>query len=129
MQESKFFKTALIGLVLMVLFALSSCGGSNDEQVMMVKAGKLSAYPNKTVGEAIDGFFANPSWSSGTSESGTEFVNAVGKITFMNKEVKAVLQFKIDKAKKTIEVSALEFNDIAQNKLMLTSLLSKVFEK
>jgi hypothetical protein len=108
-------------------FLLLSC--SSDENVQRVKASKLSGYTNKTIGEAIDGFFANPKWSSGTSEQGVEFVNAEGKITYANKEVNAVLQFKLSKDKKTFEVNALEFNGVPQNQLMIAGLLDKIYEK
>lgn len=120
--------SALLAVSVAFLLLLASC--SSDENVLKVKGSKLSAYPSsKTIGEAIDAFFADAKWSSGTSDKGVAFVNAEGKITYADKEVTAVLQFQISKDGKTFQVNALEFNGVPQNQLMINGLLAKIYEK
>ena len=100
----------------------------NDPNVTLVKTGHLSAYPNKTIGEATDAFIGNPRWESGTGQDGTEFVNVRGDIRYMDKPVEAALQFEINRRLGTFEVRALEFNGIPQNGLVQIGFLEEMYE-
>ncbi|MGO9533311.1 MAG: zinc ribbon domain-containing protein [Syntrophobacteraceae bacterium] len=99
--------------------------------VKLVKTGHLQNYPQRTVGEAIDSFFGDPKWESGTSADGETkgktFVNAKGKIKFMEKDVDAILQFIITEEVNTFKVHALEFNNIPQNQFIIVGLLEKMY--
>lgn len=101
----------------------------DSEEVKIVKNGKLNAYPNKTIGDAIDSFFGDSSWSSGVSEKGLKFVDVAGKITYMEKPINAKMQFVLDKNGTQFSVRALEFNDIPQNQLMIEGLLEKIYQE
>lgn len=101
----------------------------DSDEVKTVKNGKLNAYPNKTIGEAIDSFFGDSSWSSGVSEKGLKFVDVAGKITYLEKPINAKMQFELDKNGTQFSVRALEFNEIPQNQLMIEGLLEKIYEE
>ena len=96
-----------------------------DVIVQQVKYAKLGSCPEKTVDEMAKGFMGSPSWSSGKSEDGNTFVNLEGDISFMEKKVSAVIQFKFNDDD-TFQFNALEFNEIPQNNLIASSLLEKM---
>ena len=120
-------------------FTLVTCSDSSSiatlfdsPEIQMVKGGHLSQYPGKTIGEAIDGFFGAPAWESGTGSDGATkgktLVNATRKITYMEKEITAAMQFVVNVEAGTFELSALEFNGIPQNALIRGVLIKKMFE-
>lgn len=129
----KMFK-ALSGLGSSIIIGIIACyvGFSiiiylmSSAEIDQVKKGKLLHFNNKTIEEAIDGFFDSPSWESGTSNDGKSYVNVRGKIMYMNKEIDAEMQFRMNE-NKTFEINALEFNGIPQNNLMIIGLLSKMY--
>jgi|GEM_PF-5797990 len=100
---------------------------SEDKYVQMVKDGRLSGYPNKTVGKAFNDFMGNARWSSGVSEEGQRFVNVKGKIMYADKEVEAVVQFFIDSNEEFFEYNACEFNGIPQSYFVFLALLEKIY--
>lgn len=129
-QLKTYGKIAKVILTLMPLIGtilLFSSVSSDSDIVHFVKSGKLNAYPQKTVGEAIDGFFGNPKWEAITGEDGKTYVNVIGNISYMNEEVKAKLQFKVAEDK-TFETTALEFNNVPQNLVILNALIEKMYE-
>ncbi len=102
----------------------SSAGSS---EIVLVKNGTLSSYPNKTVEEAVNGFFGNPRWEKIIAEDGNTYVNVTGNITYMEKEVSAVIQFRIHETNNTFEINAFEINGVPQNNFILIGLLSKMY--
>ena len=103
--------------------------GSNvgSSEIVLVKNGTLSSYPNKTVEEAVNGFFGNPRWKKIIAEDGNTYVNVTGNITYMEKEVSAVIQFRIHETNNTFEINAFEINGVPQNNFILFGLLSKMY--
>jgi len=100
--------------------------GCTSTEVNMVKTGSLSSCPNHTLEEMVDGFFGAPSWESGTSDNGMKFVNVSGDMTFSGKEVTGTLQFTISDNNKTFQYRAFEINEIPQNNVMASALLTKM---
>jgi hypothetical protein len=102
---------------------------ATDPKVDLVKNGHLSVNPNISIGKAVDGFMGNPRWESGTAQDGKEFVNVRGSIRYMEKEVEALLQFRItDRTAGAFEVRALEFNGVPQNHVTQIALIQKMYE-
>ena len=99
-----------------------------DSIVQQVKYANLGSCPEKTLEEMAKGFMGSHSWSSGKSEDGNTFVNLEGDISFMEKKVSAVIQFKFNDDD-TFKFNALEFNEIPQNNFMASSLLEKMCGK
>jgi predicted Zn finger-like uncharacterized protein len=96
-------------------------------EVSMVKNGKLNNYPQKTIGEAMDGFFDSTKWEAITATDGNKYVNLTGNLSNMGKNIKIAFQFKVDKKNDSFEINALEVNREPQNLLMLTGLLSEIY--
>jgi hypothetical protein len=84
--------------------------------------------PNATVEEMVDGFLGSPSWESGKSDDGQEFVNVEGKMKFQEKEVAAKIQFFINKDHTNFQYNAFEMNDLPQNNFIASALLKKMCE-
>jgi len=110
---------------LSMLLLINGCG--ETPEVLMVKGGQLDSCPSKTVGEMVDGFMGSPSWSSITAEDGSNYVNISGDITFHEKPVRALIQYKLNEDE-TFEFNALEFNDVPQNGLIAMGLQQKMCE-
>lgn len=111
---------------LFLIVLLSSCGDS--EMVSLVKNGTLENYPEKTLGTAIENYFETPYWTSGESEEGEKFVNVEGTVYFMDKEVDALLQYKISEDNTSFEYSALELNGVPQSNLIYFGLIESMYE-
>lgn len=115
---------------------------SQDSHVLGVKNGHPSD-SDKTYGDAFDEFFSYPTWKyfTGTKEGPDEdgdgkpdyeeekadIVEFTGYCTYLDTEVKALIQFTLDKNGDTFEATYLSFNDVPQNMLMLYNLLDTVF--
>ena len=102
-----------------------SCMGT--QEISEVQNGKLNNYPNKTIGQAVDGFFGSPSWECIKGEDGNKYVNVTGSIEYMGKEIQAALQFRIYENSNNFQINALEFNGIPQNEIMLMALLENMY--
>lgn len=127
----KFVKYGLVcaGVVLIIMVvALLKSGVENDKYIQMVKSGTLEAYPQKTVGEAFDGYLGNPKWESGVSEDGTRIVNVTGKILYYDKETDIIVQFIIENDEsESFSYNACELNGIPQNNFFFWGLLESVY--
>lgn len=124
-----------------------------DGHVDMVKNGEPTGYPGITYGEAFDKFFSNPTWryfkgvddsEDETDDVGNEiseednkkdskdkYLNVVeftGGCSYQDTDVDVLIQFVIDDSNKQFKVECLTLNEIPQNMLVLSSLLTKVFE-
>jgi hypothetical protein len=111
-------------LLVVVGCFLISCETSEVEGV---KNGTLSAFPDITVGEAVDGFFGDPTWEVLIGDDGNTYVNVEGTIQYMSKDVQALIQFRLDVSNDTFKINALEFNGIPQSDAMLYALIEKMY--
>lgn len=122
-------KKFFIVLCLIASVFFTSC--FEDKAISIVKNGHFSGYTNMTVGEAVDGFFANQKWTSGipTDEEFSEFmlVNVEGKILYNEKKVNAEIQFLVDEDTGVFELYAFEMNGIPQNDIMKLYLIESMF--
>lgn len=116
---------------------------SQDTHVLGVKNGHPFDYPDQTYGDAFENFFSYPTWKyfvgtkEGPDEDGdgkpdyeendVDVVEFTGYCTYLDTEVKARLQFTLNKDATTFEATYLSFNDVPQNMLMLYNLLDTVF--
>lgn len=121
----------LAALLIPILALIMLTGGSSgvsdvSKEVSMVKNSYLNGYTNMTIGEAFDNYMNNITWEKGISEDGTVFVNATGKVMFMNKKTEAIIQF-VFQEENQFEVRALELNGIPQNYLFILGFLETVY--
>ena len=136
----------IIGAVVLVVILLAVAlhngggGGGDDEYgssssvtnyvnpyVQMVKGGHPTSYPNRNYGEAFGSFFSHPSWRYFESDQGKDVVEFNGGCLYDGHEVEVCVQFVLDVAGGSFETAYLSFNDVPQNRLMLSALIEKVF--
>ncbi len=141
-------KLLFLFFVCLLALSLASCSQSvnntinyaadkiqpDDVHVLMVKGGKPEKYPDITFGEAFDNFFGTPSWKyfQGTQDDSEEVFDVVefsGTCLYQDVPVTAKLQFVLSDNQDTFEASYLSFNDVPQNRIIMTGLLTKVFEE
>ena len=114
---------------------------SDNEYIKIVKNGVNDNYPDITYGEAFDDFFGSPTWKyfkgskkksddeedkSEDSEKEYDVVEFTGYCTYDDEDVKALMQFDVDKKNKSFEPSYLSLNKVSQSPLVMASLLEKV---
>ncbi len=123
---------------------IENIADANDPYVQGVKNGYPLEHPDQTYGEAFDHFFAYPTWKyfigtkEGLDEDGDgeadyeeqnmDIVEFTGYCTYGGVEVKARIQFTLDKDGDTFETTYLSFNDVPQNMLTLHLLMNEVFQ-
>ena len=122
----------VFSLLLLVINPLNGAGFFATllvgEEAQRVKNGKLNSCPQMTLQEMAEGFMGSPSWSSIKADDGGSYVNLNGDITFHEKPVTALIQFKLNQDD-TFEFQAIEFNDVPQNMLIANALLTKMCSK
>ncbi|MGE6592537.1 hypothetical protein ACQKFU_23800 [Bacillus mycoides] len=99
----------------------------DHEYVQRIKSSKLPDYEVMTIGEAFHKFFKNPKWKYFTSKDNEEIVEFTGNCLYREQEVKAKIQFVINKADNTFKLKAMAFNDIRQNEIELAGLLHFIY--
>lgn len=118
---------------------------TDDEHVSFVKNGTNNQYPNVTWGEAMDNFFAEPTWRyfvgtkqasdedgdgvSDGEEQNVDVVEFTGYCTYLDVEVKTLLQFTLNMEDATFEPTYLSFNEVPQNNLTMYALVEKVLSE
>jgi len=112
------------GVIFTIMLMLVGCFES--ETVQMVKGGTLQACPDANVEQMVAGFMGSPSWEDIIADDGKNYVNISGDITYLDKPVRATVQFLIKD--ETFEFNAIEFNGVPQNQLMAMGLLTKMCE-
>lgn len=151
--DMKKFKKILL-MIIMVIF-LTGCDESDvteqitnvvqaeDPNVVGVKNGTNSEYPNMTYGEAFESFFAAPTWKyfKGTKngpdddgdgkpdyvEENVDIVEFTGYCTYHDVEVKALIQFTLNNNEGTFQATYLSFNEVPQSNLIMWALIEKAF--
>jgi hypothetical protein len=100
----------------------------DNEFVLSVKGGTLQDYPEISIEEAFANFFSSPTWKYFQAETGEHVVEFTGYCTYMEKKVKAKLQFLVEEGVETFEIGALEFNEVPQNNFTKAALLEAIYE-
>lgn len=143
-KKKKFFKRWWFWLIVIIIGAFVFVSGSDSSSssssssgsyyvptispyVSMVKDATNSNY-GITYGKAFNYFFSNPDWSSFTATTGEIVVEFEGKFTYDNSPATAKIQFVLDLAGGTFSVYHLSINGVSQSKLVLATLINKVFE-
>ena len=141
-KKKKLFKRWWFWVIVLIAGALivinsggSSSGSSSGSSyiptvspyVRMVKEAKNSNY-GITYGKAFDYFFSNTDWSSFTASTGEVVVEFEGRFTYDGSPATAKIQFVLDVAGGTFSAYHLSINGVAQNKLMMATLIKKAFE-
>ncbi|PEV02023.1 hypothetical protein CN417_28960 [Bacillus thuringiensis] len=99
----------------------------DHEYVQKIKSSKLPNYDSMAIEEAFHKFFKNPKWKYFASKDNEEIVEFTGNRSYREQEVKAKVQFVINKDDNTFKLKALAFNDIPQNELELAGMLHSIY--
>ncbi len=114
-------------LAAVIVIPILTSGGIGDKYIQIVKNGTLNTYPQKTVGEAFDGYLDNPKWESGLSEDKQRFVNVKGGILYYEKEAEIVVQFLVNEEYDSFQYNACEINGFSQNDLIVWRLFENIY--
>ena len=122
---------------------IANVSQATDEHVLGVKNGHPYSYPDITYEQAFENFFGSPTWKYfvGTkdgpdddedgvpdyTEDNVDIVEFTGYCTYSDVEVKALLQFTLNKDDDTFEATYLSFNEVPQSTLIMYALLDKAF--
>jgi hypothetical protein len=110
----------IIGVIILLIIATIFKGG--DELIKIVKDGSFDDCRKPTVGRLFDNYMGSPKWKSFTAD-GKNYVNVTGNITYVEKKVKALIQFNVDKNNNTFEINSVEFNEVPQSIFIIAGLL------
>lgn len=100
----------------------------DHEYVQQIKTAKLPGYENMMIEEAFHKFFKNPKWKYFVSEDHEDLVEFTGNCVYQEQEVKAKIQFVLNKEDQTFKLKAMALNDIAQNELITAAMLQSIYD-
>lgn len=123
-------------LTIFTVLLLTGCGGDDkanvltslDQRTKIVRDGHLNEHPDVKISDAYDGFFSNAQWKYFDSKDGKKVVEFSGNCTYKDKEINVRQQFILGDDG-TFTVGAVAFNDIDQDKLIASALISKVYDE
>ena len=113
----------VLGIIIAIVVSVSS-----SDYVSIVKDGNFYDYPDKTVGEAFESFFADPSWEYFESTDGKDIVEFNGKCEYYGEEVKCAIQFEVNSDDGTFEVYAAKLDGDLLTQIEINALLAVIFE-
>lgn len=125
--------TIIGGIIIADSSSSSSSGSSSysytytNTYVRMVKDARHSSY-GITYGDAFEDFFTNTSWRHFTSTTGEQVVEFEGDFYYDGSPATATVQFIVNVSEGTFTVYHLSINGVAQSNIVLSALISKVFE-
>ncbi|MDM5461103.1 hypothetical protein [Bacillus cereus] len=99
----------------------------DHEHVQQIKTAKLPGYEKVTIEEAFHKFFKNPKWKYFVSEDHEDLVEFTGDCVYQEQEVKAKIQFVLNKEDQTFKLKAMALNDIAQNRFTTATMLHSIY--
>jgi len=121
-------KLKLPALLTISSFLFVGCS-STDARLSLVKNGVMNFCPQATVKELVNNYVQSPKWEAFVATDGEDYVNIKGKITYYEKPVDMLLQFKVDTNSDRFEVNAFEINEIPQNIFMQNALLGNMCDE
>ena len=139
----KLIRNAIIGFFIVVLISMIMFANGERNEVVNQSLNVISAVDPRvqsiknavkadygvTYEEAFTNYFGNPAWKGFVSDDGKDVVEFTGKCMFQDTRVTALIQFVINNEEETFEAVYLSFNDIPQNKLILATLITDVFDE
>ena len=121
-----------LAILILLFVGFGFADGFSSKAEKIVKNGHFNTHQEKTIGKAVNDFFGSPRWESGTGSDGEtkgkSLVSVKGRIKYMDKDVDAHIQFVVNETDGTFELRAFEINEIPQNKIMILSLINKMYE-
>jgi hypothetical protein len=100
----------------------------DDHAVQAVRGGALEAYPDMTLGKALESFMSGAKWESLVADDGKTYVNVKGRVEFQGKPVSASIQYRLDEDD-SFEIQAFEMNGVPQPMIYYLGLIEKAYEE
>lgn len=100
----------------------------DHEYVQVIKSSKLPDYETMTIEETFHKFFKNSKWKYFASKDHEEIVEFTGNCLYREQEVKAKIQFAINKDDHTFKLKAMALNDIPQNEIEIAGMLHSIYD-
>lgn len=130
---------ALIAVLMLSLVACASSDSDDDDSVYIPPVTFVSPYVKMiteathseygiTYGDAFDSFFSDPEWSYFESTTGEDVVEFEGGFSYSGSPAIAKIQFVLDLSEGTFSAYHLSINGEDQSRLMLATMIQKVFE-
>ena len=94
--------------------------------VDLVREGKLSICPKKTVEQMVSGFIENPKWSLNEIKDEQQAVVVSGKVIWQGKKTPIKILFVVNPEKKTFIYEAIKIGDEQQPRLVGNGVLLKM---
>ena len=119
-------------LVIVVIIGIGVFLAVKPEQnsyIEYVQSGSPLDYPDRTYGEAFHNFFGYPKWRHFKSTENQDIVEFTGRCLYADVEVDVLIQFILYLEESEFEMAYLSFNDVPQNLLVMSALISVIFEE
>lgn len=105
---------------------------SAEQFISSVKLGSFQDYPDITVEEMFNCFFAEPTWEYFEGEKVKtgeiqDIVEFTGQCTYAEEDILARIQFVVNEDE-TFNMENLFFNDVAQSPFILSSMIMTIYE-
>lgn len=126
--EASFLGVLLSVLISVVIYILpASFIPMNVDQVELIKYGTFEQYPDKTVGETFDDFFARGDWQEVTNDSKSIVVAYHGEKQIDNHNYDIRIEFYKEKDSEAFDIQRIVVDDEALSLSETTSFLEYVF--
>ena len=103
-----------------------TAAGSINLYVAMVRNGHLSAYPNETIGSAVDDFIGNLEWETGVTDDGERIVNVRGRVSYDGAPAEIAIQFILHEDN-SLEIWTMKLNGQPLSKLEQVGFLEAMY--
>ena len=117
----KSMRLIICTIILIFSLILSGC---YDKNVLTVREGSLTRYPNVKIGDAFDSFFSEGKWKSFTSTENDEVVEFNGKAFWDNKPADYKFQFLVKG--NSFELHTTSVNGNISNPILSAIIMTKV---
>ena len=124
-QISKGLLKKILGLIILFILAFLYLQYSIVQQV---RQSVPEDYPELTMEKAFDDFFENPKWSYERFTGEYHIVHFSGECLYLNEQVDVDIEIRNRTSSDHVQVYSLEFDDVPQSDLMLSLLLTVVYE-
>jgi hypothetical protein len=111
-----------------VMLLLPANNLQRKDYVQTVKTGYLQSYADSTVGDLVDGYFANSQWQTIKADDGSYYVNITGDITYNGNQATVLLQYKM-KDETAFEFQALEIDGVPQNIQVYSNMIASMYDE
>ncbi len=128
-KKSKKILTIVLSVVAVAVIAVICVSVFSTDYVSVVKDGALNAYPDVTVGETFEKFFAEPSWETFEAESGERIVEFKGVCEYYGEDADCTIQFEIEDDDETFEIYTIELDGEPLSEIEIAAMIEVIYSE